>query len=187
MPIPETPPAVFVATRDPYALAGLEALLERAGFATVPRPEADVALWDATGGAPLPAGLPVVALALDEDGARDALIAGASGAIARGADGDRIGAAIRAVFAGLVVLEPSFISTIAPRRATPPAAEGLTPREGEALQLLAEGLSNKEIAARLGISEHTAKFHVVAILNKLGAASRTEAVVLAARWGLLML
>jgi two-component system nitrate/nitrite response regulator NarL len=55
------------------------------------------------------------------------------------------------------------------------------------LELLAEGLSNRLIAARLGISEHTAKFHVNAILDKLGAETRTEAVVLAARSGVLSL
>ena len=52
------------------------------------------------------------------------------------------------------------------------------------LQLLALGLSNREIAARLGVSPHTAKFHVNAVLGKLGASSRTEAVALAARLGL---
>lgn len=63
----------------------------------------------------------------------------------------------------------------------------LTPREAEVLGLLAEGLSNKLIADRLKVSDHTAKFHVNSILNKLGAETRTEAVVLAARRGLLML
>jgi DNA-binding NarL/FixJ family response regulator len=66
-------------------------------------------------------------------------------------------------------------------------SEPLTPRELEVLQLLAEGLANKMIAARLHISEHTAKFHVASIMMKLGAASRTEAVTQAARRGLLLL
>ena len=57
----------------------------------------------------------------------------------------------------------------------------------EVLQLLAEGLPNKSIAQRLGISEHTVKFHVNAILGKLGAQSRTEAVILATRLGLVLL
>ena len=65
--------------------------------------------------------------------------------------------------------------------------EGLTAREREVLALLAEGLANKAIAARLGISEHTAKFHVNAILGKLGAESRAEAIVRAARLGLVVL
>jgi DNA-binding NarL/FixJ family response regulator len=67
------------------------------------------------------------------------------------------------------------------------AAEALTPREQEVLQLLAEGLPNKTIADSLHISEHTVKFHVNAILSKLGAQSRTEAVVRATRLGLLLL
>jgi DNA-binding NarL/FixJ family response regulator len=65
--------------------------------------------------------------------------------------------------------------------------EPLTARELEVLQLLAQGLPNKLIAARLHISEHTAKFHVSSIMLKLGAASRTEAVTSAARRGLLIL
>lgn len=63
----------------------------------------------------------------------------------------------------------------------------LTPRETAVLQLLAEGLSNKGIAARLGISDQTVKFHVAAISGKLGAANRTEAVRLAVRLGLVAL
>jgi DNA-binding NarL/FixJ family response regulator len=63
--------------------------------------------------------------------------------------------------------------------------ETLTPRELEVVELLASGLSNKEIAERLGVSFHTVKFHVNAILGKLGAASRAEAVALAAKAGLL--
>jgi DNA-binding CsgD family transcriptional regulator len=63
----------------------------------------------------------------------------------------------------------------------------LTPREREVLALLAEGLSNKAIADRLAISEHTAKFHVNAVLAKLGVQRRTEAVVRAARLGLVTL
>jgi two-component system, NarL family, nitrate/nitrite response regulator NarL len=61
----------------------------------------------------------------------------------------------------------------------------LTTREREVLQLVAEGLPNKAIARELGISEHTAKFHVGSLLGKLGAASRTEAVTLATRRGIL--
>jgi DNA-binding NarL/FixJ family response regulator len=66
-------------------------------------------------------------------------------------------------------------------------SDPLTPREQEVLQLLAEGLPNKVIAQRLTISEHTVKFHINAILGKLGAQSRTDAVVRATRSGLLLL
>jgi len=66
-------------------------------------------------------------------------------------------------------------------------AEPLTPRESEVLQMLASGLANKQIAAKLAISEHTVKFHVASILGKLGAGSRTEAVSLGIRRGLVLL
>src|SRR5258708_11811460 len=68
-----------------------------------------------------------------------------------------------------------------------PLVEALTTREAEVLELLAEGLSNKAIAARLGISDQTVKFHVASIGGKLGAANRTDAVRLAARRGLIAL
>jgi DNA-binding CsgD family transcriptional regulator len=68
-----------------------------------------------------------------------------------------------------------------------PPTQPLTPREIEVLGMLAEGLGNKTIARRLGISEHTVKFHVGSILAKLDASSRTEAVTLGARRGLIML
>jgi DNA-binding NarL/FixJ family response regulator len=63
-------------------------------------------------------------------------------------------------------------------------SENLTPREQQVLRMMADGLANKEIAGQLGISDHTAKFHVAQILAKLGAATRTEAVTLAIRRGL---
>jgi len=69
----------------------------------------------------------------------------------------------------------------------PAAVESLTPREIQVLELLAEGLPNKSIAARLGISDQTVKFHVASIAGKLGAANRTDAVRLAVRRGLVTL
>jgi len=108
--------------------------------------------------------------------------------------------AIEAVAAGLYVFHPSDLDSIpmlrpreadtAPELAPPlagPFTEHLTPREIEVLQLLSEGLGNKEIASRLNISEHTAKFHVASILGKLGATTRTEAVTLGIRHGLVMI
>jgi DNA-binding NarL/FixJ family response regulator len=90
--------------------------------------------------------------------------------------------AIKSVAAGLLV----FDSALMPDRSNDdPLIEALTPREGEVLRLLAEGSSNKEIAARLNISEHTIKFHIRSILGKLGAASRTEAVTRGLRSGLI--
>ena len=89
---------------------------------------------------------------------------------------------------GLVVLDEEFASTaIAPRPTRPAGSEELTPRERDVLSLLVQGKSNRQIAERLGISEHTAKFHVTAVLQKMGAQTRTEAVVKAARLGLVVL
>lgn len=111
------------------------------------------------------------------------------------ADGNEIAGAVRAVAAGLVVLDRSLVSLLAaipagsagPTASTSPEGEALTAREREVLQLMAEGLQNKQIAARLWISQHTVKFHVASILAKLGASSRTEAVTLGARRGHVLL
>jgi len=106
---------------------------------------------------------------------------------------DQLIAALQAASVGLVVFHPADVS--AALAAAPAAtsqslaelAEPLTRREREVLQMLAAGLGNKEIAARLNISDHTAKFHVASILGKLGAATRTEAVSLGIRRGLILL
>jgi NarL family two-component system response regulator YdfI len=105
---------------------------------------------------------------------------------------DQLAAALEAAMAGLVVVHPSEIAVAlpAPAAALYPLAElaePLTPREREVLEMLASGLVNKEIAAKLSISEHTVKFHVASILGKLGAATRTEAVSLGFRRGLVLL
>jgi DNA-binding NarL/FixJ family response regulator len=105
---------------------------------------------------------------------------------------DQLTAALQAAAAGLVVLHPADVSTAfqAAASASQPLAElpePLTRREREVLQMLAAGLANKEIAARLNISDHTAKFHVAAILGKLGAATRAEAVAIGIRRGLVLL
>ena len=119
-----------------------------------------------------------------------ALTRGRLGYLARDAAPSTIVQAVRAVVTGLVVLDPLAVPTLAAAPSRPlsdPPADLLTARELEVLALLAQGLPNKTIAHRLAISDHTVKFHVGAILTKLGAASRTEAVTLAARQGLLML
>ncbi|MGA8557387.1 MAG: response regulator transcription factor [Candidatus Acidiferrales bacterium] len=105
--------------------------------------------------------------------------------------GPQIAAAIETVAAGLGVFDPGAIEQFPPLRAAnePPERlpEALTPREIEVLRAMAEGLANKEIAARLGISENTIKFHVASIMGKLGAGSRTEAVMLGIRHGIVLL
>lgn len=133
-------------------------------------------------------GVPFVALLADEGLAPEVVAAGAAGVLDREAPPEQIAAAAVAVAAGLLVAPPGMAGgTGLPRSGGTPPSEALTEREVEVMQLLSEGLSNKQIAARLEISEHTAKFHVNAILGKLGVQSRTEAVVRAARLGLVML
>jgi len=102
-------------------------------------------------------------------------------------DAAALAAAVRAAAVGLIVLDPSVAGAtgIHAHTRTSDNAETLTTREREVLLLVAEGLPNKAIARELGISEHTAKFHVGSLLGKLGAASRTEAVTLATRRGIL--
>jgi DNA-binding NarL/FixJ family response regulator len=98
---------------------------------------------------------------------------------------------VRSAEAGLVLLDlplaATSLSLPATLTAAPIMAEPLTARELQVLQLVAEGLPNKGIARRLGISENTAKFHVASLCGKLGASSRTEAVTSAARRGLIIL
>lgn len=98
-------------------------------------------------------------------------------------------AAIAAVRAGLVAFHPDVLKSSAATHSAEPGggATTLTSREVEILGLMAEGMSNRAIAARLGISSHTAKFHVASILAKLGAGSRTEAVTFGVRQGLIAL
>jgi DNA-binding NarL/FixJ family response regulator len=106
---------------------------------------------------------------------------------------EELQAAIRAIHEGLFVGAPVLLEPLLGRllRADDVPAdtqvEALTGREAEVLQLLAQGLANKQIAASLGISEHTVKFHVSAVYAKLGATSRTEAVRMGVRKGLIVL
>ena len=124
--------------------------------------------------------------------------------LSRSASSAEIVAAVRAVSNGLIALDAESFAAVFPRSAAnfdsanaapydqhsssvEPLIEDLTPREREVLEMLAEGFSNKEIASRMKISEHTVKFHVASIFGKLGASSRTEAVTLGIRQGLVMM
>jgi DNA-binding NarL/FixJ family response regulator len=119
----------------------------------------------------------------------DLLRSGIRGILSTESAAGEIEGAIQAVTAGLLAMAPAASALLLGELRTPADAllEPLSDRELEVLNLIAEGLSNKIIAYRLAISEHTVKTHVTAILAKLGAASRTEAVAQAVRRGLLML
>ncbi|GAB5493197.1 MAG: response regulator transcription factor [Phototrophicaceae bacterium] len=103
-------------------------------------------------------------------------------------DSDILMIALQTVANGLIVIDPNLSSYIATSNLiTETITEDLTQRENEVLQLLAQGLTNKAIALQLGITDHTVKFHVNAIMTKLNAQSRTEAVIIATRAGLIIL
>jgi DNA-binding NarL/FixJ family response regulator len=138
----------------------------------------------------------VIAGDSDEEAALDALYAGASAILPRSAESSEIATAIDVARRGLALLPRHVLERLL--HPSSPASEellrdngasrvSLTPREHEVLVAMADGASNKVIARRLGISLHTAKFHVAAILAKLDADSRTEAVAQAAHLGLVML
>jgi NarL family two-component system response regulator YdfI len=134
----------------------------------------------------------VAAIVLVTDGAgmAAALRAGARAVLLRPPDRAELTAAVQAVAAGLSVLPASLLDDMLRLGGADRAAsntEVLTPRELEVLALMAAGASNKLIARRLGISVHTAKFHVAGVLEKLGAHSRAEAVAIGARVGLVLL
>jgi two-component system, NarL family, response regulator YdfI len=137
-------------------------------------------------------GVPVVLLVTGAHAdAATLLRQGAKGVLPGNATGAQIAATIEAVVAGLTVIHSDEVESLLPAQSMQESAETLpeplTPREIEVLRALAEGLVNKEIAARLGISEHTIKFHVGSILSKLGAGTRTEAVTIGIRHGLVLL
>jgi two-component system, NarL family, response regulator YdfI len=107
---------------------------------------------------------------------------------------EELESALRAVGEGLVVMDPAVLEGLPRRAGATPVTETLgsptqplTPREVDVLNALAEGLGNKQIAARLEISEHTVKTHLAAIFEKLETSNRTEAVMAGARLGLLLL
>ncbi len=217
LPDLDTLPRTLVVADDPLVREGFLARLgsEAAGGAmtaddiadAVTQHEADLVLWDlgpSFGGDEAAdlrdVGVPVVALSSPRGRASALLARGASGVLLRDISTPALRAALRTVLAGLVVIDPSLLDAAIVGRAEADeapdhedverslsGADALTAREVEVLELLAAGLSNKQIADRLGISTHTAKFHIGAILSKLGAGTRTEAVVKALQRGLVML
>src|SRR5512139_31612 len=201
-----SPLRLLLVGEDALARAGLRAVAEAAGLRVVAdlapvevdddaEDEADAAAWDVAPRGPLDGlrslstRLPVVALVWAEEQAGEALAAGARAVLLRDRLEDRLLPAVTAAVAGLVAVDERVAESVLRPRPTPAEAlvEPLTARELEVVQLLAEGLTNRRIGERLGISEHTAKFHVNSILGKLGASSRSEAVAQAARLGLVLL
>jgi DNA-binding NarL/FixJ family response regulator len=164
----------------------LRAALSRHPGLTVVDADPDVIVVDTgdrgVAALPPPGGAPVVALIGGAGPA--ALRAGARGALPRESGPGEIAAAVQAVAAGLLVVHPDLTAAVEPRHApgTP-----LTPRERQVLSMLADGLGNKTIAARLGISDHTVKAHVGAVFEKLGVSTRAEAAALGLRRGLIAL
>jgi DNA-binding NarL/FixJ family response regulator len=128
----------------------------------------------------------VVALTsvLDEESVVAAVRAGAIGYLLKSAEADELRRSLRGAAAGQVQLDPAAAARLVREVRSPPPVETLTEREGEVMRLLARGLANKEIGRELRISEDTVKTHVSRILAKLGARSRTQAVLQAMRMGL---
>lgn len=208
---------ILILAGDPLARAGLAGLLNQQPgchvvgqaspdadlAAEVGAAQPDVVIWD-LGWTPAAAlrrlagqrGLlpPVLALlpgdAADTRRASQVWQAGARGLLVRDAAPEAVVAAAHSLVAGLVALDQELAGELlaaAPESETTKLVEPLTAREDQVLQLLAEGLTNRAIALQLGISEHTVKFHVNAILGKLDAQSRADAVMRATRLGLILL
>lgn len=205
---------VAVIAEHPVMRAGLVALLERNGYhvataaaspdtfgdGAAPIAGADVVLIHLTRQVdafrPVFArqtSAPVVALlddVVESPSPVGLLDAGARAVLAHDATEEEIVAAVDAVAAGLVALSERLAEPMLARQEAQSVAEEapeLTPRERQVLGMVAEGLPNKIIAARLGISEHTVKTHLAALFEKLGVGTRAEAVARGARLGLLLL
>ncbi len=208
----DLPVRVLVLAEETLARAGLAAVLEgRPGVQVVgqcspfgeldamlsaTRPE--VLLWDlglnpetqlellSARSADLP---PTVVLLSGPEPFIEARRSGARGLLLREADSETLALAAQSARRGLILIDMAVEPL--PPEAQPheplPSGGELSERELEVMRLVAEGLANKAIAARLGISDHTVKFHLNSVLRKLGAQSRTDAVVRATRLGLLYL
>lgn len=201
------PVLVALHTQDPLLRAGLASLFQAEKLVQlVDDDSAQVGIWD-LGSDPAArlaalrghSGLPVLAVVSEPSHVTLAMEAGARGVVLREQLQAGLYPALAAVRSGLTVLDAALAAQLVPTKVEAasavvkePAREArsrgeLTARERQVVQLLAEGLSNKLIADRLGISDHTAKFHVNGVMMKLGASTRTEAVVEAVRRGVVHL
>lgn len=204
--------AAAIVAQSPLVRSGLAAILGSspslrvvaeatpAEAQVLPARGVDIVVCDVPDGAEVdavieqtPRGVPVLALVGAGAQPMKLFHAGARGVLRRDATPDQLSAASVAVASGLCTIDETLLGNMVP--ASPRPSDGpiaanpieLTPREHQVLELVAEGLSNKLIGVRLDISEHTAKFHVNSLLEKLEADTRTDAVVRAARRGLLLL
>jgi DNA-binding NarL/FixJ family response regulator len=209
--VPEEPKRIRVQilTESAHTRARLRAIiaaapgLELSEESTGGDAAADVVLLDpepladslSRGPPPAPASARTLILTdrLSEEWARELLSRRAAGAIARSAQAKEIIAAIESVTAGLIVFSAGLLADAQPQpgpaRKPPPGAlqDSLTPRETDVLRMLADGVSNKEVALRLHISEHTVKYHLSSIFGKLGVSSRTEAVMAGIQRGIILI
>lgn len=191
--------AALLTTLDDVEIVGQASLSETlADEIGLYRPEitvADLSMVDRGGLSRINQWVDVPLLALIPSGAEAQSIlsaltgGGGGGVLLRDSDPEALFAALKAVYQGLVVIDSALAASLltSPQSDDEDPLEELTPREREVLQLLAEGLPNKSIAQKLEISANTVKFHINAILSKLDAQSRTEAVVKATRAGLIIL
>jgi DNA-binding NarL/FixJ family response regulator len=179
---------VQIAATSAVVRAGLESLVGSSPDLTITDSYSDVLL----AAVPLEEVTPAAAIVLlgEATWTIDALRLGVRAMLPPDASGAEILAAIQAAAAGMAAIDPGDLESLIAATTPQPAAEpatALTARELEVLRMLADGAANKTIAWKLGISEHTVKFHVAQILAKLNAGTRTEAVTLGIRQGLILL
>ena len=190
---------VLIAAASGVVRAGLESLLRSSSKLEVVDSAPDVVLADVEFQQDVlppellgPAAVVLLAPGPPGPWMAEALRSGVRAILPRDAPTSEMIAAIEAAAAGLVALQPADLNALLPAPRADPALSGsaveaLTPRELEVFAMLAEGAGNKAIAWKLGISDHTVKFHVASIMSKLNATSRTEAVAIGIRRGLIML
>lgn len=203
---------VMIVSANPLARIGLAALLGTMPMYEVvgqvspeadllllkDRFQADILLWDM--GWEMPFSLetmqqlalqgevpPILALIPDDTEISQLMGLGVAGLLWQSSRPEQLSAALTAIHEGLTVYDPDLLPTPPTTKPASDLYEDLTLREQEVLQLLAQGLANKTIARHLNVSDHTVKFHVNAIMTKLGAQSRTEAVIKAMKLGLVVL
>ena len=182
---------VAIVAASAVVRAGLEVLVRNAGYdVTGDLTVADVVLASGRIEELDPQELPpVVVLSNGDPASRDLLAAGFASVLPEEASAAEIEGALHAASVGLLALRREDLAAIPASRTSgaPDVDATLTARELEVLRMLADGLPNKLIAFRLSISEHTVKYHVTSILNRLNASSRAEAVAIGIRRGMILL